>query len=435
MDALDDDDALFAQAAGSALFVTAALGEVVARQHHLFAGDQLIQVLIEQRQVERADALEVGIAEFIERGLVAVDEVVIHADGDRLQTQRTEADGEALGSGGLAGRGGPGDQHQAHGGEICRHRIADLLQLAVVHIFRDQDQLVGLAGADGVVQLVYGGKTLHLQPGVALAHHLLQAQRRREFAALFAKEAAGGQAQHKAVIEGDEAEIGIGRQRERHLAEEVIGELAIAVDGDIGKRLHGKQRRLAVLLGLAEEIDGVIAVDVVAVDGQLLLKQGAHIRFQQGHVIGADGGIVGEAAEYAFFQRMADPQLLAGEVAVHGELQHHLQAAAVDAVARGAVAVQPFHAAVGKERVIQLLHIAVDQRGQRRLGAGGELLQQLIQLDAAVGFDGEGGVVGDSDHVVGLLSGRGVLPASFAFMRRYRPLQYNPVWLRACCLA
>ena len=73
----DDEHLARSEARGSALVVAFSRLERVGGQHHLLAGDEVVEVFVELVQVEGVDALVVVVALGIAGRVLAVDEVIV----------------------------------------------------------------------------------------------------------------------------------------------------------------------------------------------------------------------------------------------------------------------------------------------------------------------------------------------------------------------
>ena len=95
------------------LFAHARL-EIIFGQFHLFAAKQRVELLVEQRQIERIKTLVIIISLCIFRRIGAVDEIIVQANLQRFDTIGQELNRQALASGGLSRRRRPRQQHQFH---------------------------------------------------------------------------------------------------------------------------------------------------------------------------------------------------------------------------------------------------------------------------------------------------------------------------------
>ena len=102
VDALYHQHLVVVQAQTAAAHRRPARGEVVARQLNLLAAQQRVQLLVEQRQVQRVQVLEVVVAAGVARCLVAVHEIVVERDADGLHTAHQQLHAQPLARSGLA---------------------------------------------------------------------------------------------------------------------------------------------------------------------------------------------------------------------------------------------------------------------------------------------------------------------------------------------
>jgi hypothetical protein len=66
--------------------------------------NETLQVVCQQRQIQRVDRLKIGLAIFPQWRFVAVKEVIIELEGERLNTERQQLHGEPARGRGLACR-------------------------------------------------------------------------------------------------------------------------------------------------------------------------------------------------------------------------------------------------------------------------------------------------------------------------------------------
>jgi hypothetical protein len=108
-------------------------------------------VLVQERQVDGLDGLEVRLAVGVARGLLAVDVVVVQREGHRVHPVDAQLDREALGEGGLprGRRAGDGDQLDALAGHDL---VGDLGDALLVERLGHLDDLQDAAGDAQLVE-------------------------------------------------------------------------------------------------------------------------------------------------------------------------------------------------------------------------------------------------------------------------------------------
>ena len=106
MDAFHHKDAVGIQFKHFAVEERLALDEVESGNLHLFAIEQALQMLVQQRDVERIDALEVVLAVRQLGSAVAADKIVVERKLLHIESQHAQLHAQAATAGGLARRGG-----------------------------------------------------------------------------------------------------------------------------------------------------------------------------------------------------------------------------------------------------------------------------------------------------------------------------------------
>ena len=102
VDALDDDGLARLHPEGMGLFPPHAGVEVVLRQLHRLAVHQPLQVVGDQRGIQRVDALQVDGAVRLPGQLVPVAVVVVQRDLHRPQALHPQCNAQAVGESGLS---------------------------------------------------------------------------------------------------------------------------------------------------------------------------------------------------------------------------------------------------------------------------------------------------------------------------------------------
>ena len=91
--------------------LTLACLEIISRQFHLLSPEERIQLLVEQGDIECMQMFEVIVAAFVSGGVLAVKEVVVEGNADRLEAIDGQLHGDPLAGSGLSAAGGSGYQH------------------------------------------------------------------------------------------------------------------------------------------------------------------------------------------------------------------------------------------------------------------------------------------------------------------------------------
>lgn len=125
MDAFDDKHIVRVHAHVGAKRFPGACGEVVFGDFHLFAGDEVLQVLVEQFQINGFESVEVVMAVGVERGLVPINEVVVQGKGYGFQAVDSKLSGQTAGECGFAGGRRTGDQDDLDGAAIVGNGVGD----------------------------------------------------------------------------------------------------------------------------------------------------------------------------------------------------------------------------------------------------------------------------------------------------------------------
>jgi len=110
-------------------------------------------LLVEEGQVQRFQCLKVVLSLLVSRGVLAVHEVVVQRDGEGPDAVGQQLDGEPPGEGGLAGRGGAGNQHQPDAVVLFGDGVGNLGDALFVQCLGDQDNLPDASVLNGGVQV------------------------------------------------------------------------------------------------------------------------------------------------------------------------------------------------------------------------------------------------------------------------------------------
>ena len=381
---LDDQDRAVVERQRRAVLRAPSRDEVVARDVDAFAGHQPPQVVVEQVEVDGFERLVVVVSVFVERGLLAVDEVVVQGDHHRVQPQHAQLDAQPFGRGGLAARRGARDQHHPDAPfEVgLLDGVGDLGEFPFVERLGDLDHAAGVARKGAGVDRTDRRDAHERHPRLVLpedAEHLLLP--------VVPVEAVGCRARRQHEVETlvagfDVEQVDVSR-RGGQRSVEVSGRVAQRVEVAVKPRPGVEQFDLVgePLLGIAfadlggghplpgdRQVQGDEFADPVADP----LRPGP----------GEFGDALDLAVEAALTQRVADVERLARIEVLDGLLQQEPHRALVDADAGERRDVDEMHRGRGVYLVVQLLDAVVDEGRQKRMLPGGELSGDLRQRGA-----------------------------------------------------
>ena len=142
MYALHEQHSVFAQLERVATIFTFAFFEVVGGHFHLLTGNQVVEVVIEQVEVEGIERFKVLFAVLVLGRSVAVHKVVVERNHLWHQQVSHQLNGKALRRSGFAARRRTGKQHHACAAllvALC-NLVGDAGKLAFVHGFSHVDE-------------------------------------------------------------------------------------------------------------------------------------------------------------------------------------------------------------------------------------------------------------------------------------------------------
>ena len=155
MDAFDHQYLIALQLQLLAAGLTLACLEIVAWQLHFLATQQGIHLVVEQRDIEGVQVLEVIVAIGITRCEVTVEEIVVEGDADRIDAIDGQLYGESLAGGGLATAGGACYQHYLDAA-AAGYLVGNLADLLLLQGLADLYESRGIALDNGFVQVADG---------------------------------------------------------------------------------------------------------------------------------------------------------------------------------------------------------------------------------------------------------------------------------------
>ena len=152
MDPFHDQDVIGPEPHAVAGKRAAALLEVVFRNLDLFAGQQLVQLQVEEIQIHGVEALEVPFPVLVQRGLVPVDKVVVQFDDLRFQAEHPALEGDPQRGRGLSAGGRSCDHDDPALSASVVDFVGDGRVFPAVERLGDVDDVDSLASLDGLVE-------------------------------------------------------------------------------------------------------------------------------------------------------------------------------------------------------------------------------------------------------------------------------------------
>ena len=365
MVALQYDDVTLADAYAAVLVDTLAQLEVVARQLHLLACQQLVHLLVEQRGIHGLYTLEVVVAVGILGRVHTVHEVVVRTDDVRTHAGCHEQDGQTLAGGGLSAGRGTGQEHQfgAFLHDVVHYLVQFLFLKGLAHVY----QLRSMPVLDGLVELTGIAHPKDVLPTVELlndvvhfllGHHLLQ------FFRILARRDTQEQALEE-LLHAEEVQLACPRQE---AGVEVVHRIAQAVVVGIEVALALQKPCLAFHSLGAEQVYGLLYGALHAV---YLLVHGHYLL----HALLYGHGILlrhlpayAQFAEVTAAHRRTYYQLPSGVEVLHGFGKHQEESQRVCPHAVRGRDVLELHILGIVEAVVHALHLVVHK------GAHGAML-------------------------------------------------------------
>ena len=175
VDAFDDHYVMGQQLEVLAAGHTLSGDEVVARQLHLLALEQLLQLLGQEGQVEGLDSLVVIVALLISRCLCTRHEIIIQRNGHRLISAGHQLHTESLAECGLTARRRACHEHHLDG-PLGYYVLCHVAYLSLLECLPDVNHIVGISLGTYLVEVTDGAHSsqfLQSMVGVEDLEHLL----------------------------------------------------------------------------------------------------------------------------------------------------------------------------------------------------------------------------------------------------------------------
>ena len=138
MDTLDDEDVGGVEFQVLATLFALPFLEIILGQFHLLSCEKRVELLIEQRDIEGIETLEVVVALSVSRGVVTVDEIVVERHHHRSAAVAHQLYGQSFAGGSLATRRRSGNQYDTHAVALC-DILGNLSNLLLLQGLRDVD--------------------------------------------------------------------------------------------------------------------------------------------------------------------------------------------------------------------------------------------------------------------------------------------------------
>ena len=151
VDAFHDQHVVVRQLEVLSFELACARGKVVFRNLDALAGEELLELLVQERDIQRLQALEVVISILVERRVDPVAEIVVERDDDGVQAVDPHVERQPLRGSGLSAARGTGDQHDPHPFAGC-NQVGRFGIPVVVQGLRQIDQITGFAAGDGFIE-------------------------------------------------------------------------------------------------------------------------------------------------------------------------------------------------------------------------------------------------------------------------------------------
>ena len=280
VDALDDEHLIFVHLEPHALLEPALRLEGIERQLDLAPGQQLDELIVEQRHVDGFQTLEVGLTVRAEGDILAVLIVVIQRNRQRALAADAKLHTQAVGKRRLAAGTRPGNEHDPRA--VSDNALGNLRDGALLHGLADADERPCFALGDDIVQIGGVFALQNLRAGVRLdigAHELGALDKRR---GRTGKVLVRQQQHHAGVIKPQGEGLDFAR-RFHHVAIEILAQPVAGIHVEIIKRAIGQQAH-GVLLPLRAEIrHRLLARPAGFDDGQVRAGNLMHARLDSAH--------------------------------------------------------------------------------------------------------------------------------------------------------
>ena len=325
------------------------------------------QVLVEQVHVERAQRLEVHLAVLIARRQVAIDEVVVQCQRERVATVRQQLHGEPLRERRLARRGRAGHEHDADaiaGGDDLRGYLGDA---RFVQRLGDERNLLEPPLLDGIVQRAGVADAELVEPLPRFLEHLEQLRVRLDVRH-FERPGLVRKAKQEARGEPLEPEPAQASGRRHHVALKVVAAAAQLVEHERVAAAVRQQARLVELSAIVEQLRRLADRHDRFLDRLVRGHDRPHARLERAQVLAREGCAATDRAEVAADRRrrVLDHHVGFGKDLGGGRHQQKRERAPVDARAVGVRDAHRGHIRIRHEPRLQLAQPSIDDRRNHR---------------------------------------------------------------------
>ena len=310
----------------SALFAPTRM-EIIVGQLHLLTAEEGGELVVEQLQVQRIDALVVELALLIPGRELAVHKIVVQRNLHGLDAVGEQLDGEPFAGGRLSTRRRAGDQHHLHplpGGNLVGNLSDALLLQGFAHV----DDVVHLPRLHGGVELAHGAESQDVLPAMVLLedfeHLVLAGHLAQRMRVLHRRDTQ----QESVVIFLQPVEIelaGVGHQR----AIEIVHIAVEVVVRGVERAQRLQQFHLRVGTQRTEQLDGLVRRRLVAAYGQGGVNDLLHALAQVVNVLLHDGPTDLQVAVIAVRHGDVDDHRAVGVKVAHGLAEHEEQGACI----------------------------------------------------------------------------------------------------------
>lgn len=199
VNALDDEDVVFVQLQHLAVVNALAGLERKLGYLHLFAVEQVNEVLVEQVDVQRLECLKVVVAVFIEGRVFAIHKIVVEREVHRGNARHEQLNGQSLAKGGFAARRRAADEHDFEFVVVVGNFIGNLADFFLVQCFRYLDDGFAFAVVC-LIEVTHVGNVEHPVPLGVFAEYVEHLILNDEFGHLLGVVGAGQLQQHAFVV-------------------------------------------------------------------------------------------------------------------------------------------------------------------------------------------------------------------------------------------
>ena len=339
VDTLDEQQAALFHMQHLAVVFPQAGDEVVFGNRYFLAAQEFHDVLLHESVVHGIEIIEV-VAAVGELGRFhSVHEVVVRAHGDGLETAGLELDGQTLAESGFTGGGRTGDEHHLQrvlAAVAAVDFLGNLHDLLFLEGFRYLDKLIGAAVQQGLVHVPHGAQAHDDVPAQGFVEDFEGAGLVNEGSHL-GRVIGRRNLQEKTVVVGGQAPDLEVTGRRNQLPIIIVYGVSQGVVVRVGFPAGFQQLHFVVETRFAELLERAVGLDVVAVEGHILLYQFLHTGFQQFRVFRRGVAAIGlsQVAEIAVGDRVLDVQTAAGEDIGRCFVQQEVEGTAVYTHAAG----------------------------------------------------------------------------------------------------